>query len=76
VTLPSKVRNALFRDPALITPTQAEKVLGKDYAAIETLVDKPDKRPIIAREGDRRKTWEGRPPEAMFADESGADSDG
>jgi hypothetical protein len=50
----------------LITPTAAEKLLGEDYAKIEPLVDKPEKRPVIAPEGDRRKPWTGRPPEAMF----------
>jgi hypothetical protein len=55
----------------LVTPTQAEKMMKKEYAEIEALVDKPDKRPVVAKEGDRRKTWEGKPPEAMFEDESG-----
>jgi hypothetical protein len=50
----------------LITPTAAEKLLGDDYANVEALVDKPDRRPVVAPVGDRRKPWEGRPPEAMF----------
>ncbi len=64
----------LFKDPTLVTPTQAEKILGKDtYPQIEPLVDKPPIRPVIAKEGDRRKTWGGPPPEQMFPDmEEGA----
>jgi hypothetical protein len=50
----------------LVTPTAAEKILGGDYERIADLVDKPDKRPVIAPEGDRRKAWDGLPPEAMF----------
>jgi hypothetical protein len=60
----------------LVTPTAAEKLLGKEgYAQIEVLVNKPDKRPIVAPVGDRRKTWEGKAPEAMFEDE-GEESNG
>lgn len=60
----------LWTDPKLLTPTQAEKILGPEvYPKIEKLVIKPDKRPVIAKEGDRRKTWEGKPPEAMFPDD-------
>lgn len=59
----------------MLSPTQALKVLGKGNEGamnvLEDLIDRPPKRPIVAPEGDRRKTWEGRPPEQMFADESG-----
>jgi hypothetical protein len=55
----------------LITPTAAEKLLGEEYSTVEALVDKPDKRPVVAKVGDRRSVWQGKPPEAMFADESG-----
>jgi hypothetical protein len=69
--LRSKVlREQLFTVPSLVTPTQAEKILGENYAKIEALVDRPAKRPVVAPEGDRRSRWEGRPPEAMFDDES------
>lgn len=70
VRLPKAAREQLFTEPMLVTPTQAEKILGENYAKIEKLVDKPAKRPVVAPEGDRRKKWEGLPPEAMFADES------
>lgn len=67
--LSSRQRNALFREPTLVTPAAAEKLLGpEDYAKIKALVDKPDKRPVIAPVGDRRSAWEGRPPEQMFPD--------
>ncbi len=63
----------VWKDPNLITPTQALKVL-KDQedvlALVNPLIEAPAKRPVIAREGDRRKTWTGTPPEQMFADES------
>lgn len=50
----------------LITPTAAEKLLGDDYDSVKPLVEKPDRRPVIASEGDRRSKWTGKPPEAMF----------
>lgn len=54
----------------LITPTQALKVVGDDpiKTTLEGMITKPDKRPVIAPIGDRRKEWEGNPPEQMFAD--------
>lgn len=59
----------------ILTPTQALKVVGKNDEAtvdvLESLIDRPPKRPVVAPEGDRRKTWEGRPPEQMFDDETG-----
>jgi len=55
---------------ALVTPTQAEKILGDGYASIVDLINKPDKIPLISTgPKDRRKAWEGRAPEAMFADD-------
>lgn len=66
--LSSEQRAALWSDPKLITPTQAVKVLGADADVIAELIDTPDKRPVVAPEGDRRKAWEGRPPEQMFPD--------
>lgn len=53
----------------LLTPTQALKVVGDDedtIARLTELIIVPDKRPIVAPENDRRKTWEGKPPEQMF----------
>lgn len=58
----------------LLTPTQALLVLKKDgidgeaHALVESLVDSPEKRPVVAPVGDRRKTWTGVPPEQMFPD--------
>ncbi len=58
----------LWTDPNLVTPTQAEKLLGKEeYPKIEALVIKPDKRPVISTgPGDKRSKWASKPPEQMF----------
>jgi hypothetical protein len=52
------------------SPTQAIKALGKSNenaaAFLETLIERPEKRPVVAPEGDSRKPWTGLPPEAMF----------
>lgn len=59
----------IWKPPALLTPTAALKALADDEetkAAVETWIETPDKRPVIAPDGDRRKPWTGRPPEAMF----------
>lgn len=54
----------------LMTPTQALAALKKagvdGEALIGNLIVAPDKRPVIAPEGDRRKAWGGVPPEQMF----------
>jgi hypothetical protein len=65
----------------MVTPTQAVKIAEAnaedwDVEALQTLIDVPDKRPVVAPEGDRRKPWTGRPPEAMFDDESEGETDG
>lgn len=69
-----EVINKLWQSK-LLSPTQALKALGtgSEGAAkvLEDLIDRPEKRPIVAPEGDRRKTWEGKPPESMFDDETG-----
>lgn len=68
--LPREDNPDLWCEPKMVSPTQAEKILGKDvYPQIAELVDVPDKRPVVAKVGDRRKPWTGRPPEAMFDDE-------
>lgn len=65
-------RDELWGEPKLMSPTQALKVLGKNPPQdVLDLIVTPDKRPVIAPEGDRRKTWEGKAPEDMFDDESG-----
>lgn len=64
-------RAKLFKSPVLLTPKQAILSLGEKGKAIESLYDTPDKRPVVSTgPGDRRTKWEGRPPEAMFDDES------
>lgn len=57
----------------LLSPTQALAVLktmGIHEAdeKIGHLIDKPPVRPVVAPEGDRRKTWAGTPPEQLFPD--------
>lgn len=67
----------VWKEPTMMTPTQALKALKGDENALalaESVIVAPPKRPIIAPEGDRRKTWEGTPPEQMFADESGTET--
>lgn len=65
-TLASKL---ILTEPRLLSPAQAEKVLGDGYGRISKLVEKPDKRPVMnTGAGDRRSRWEGKPPEAMFPD--------
>lgn len=57
--------------PKLVTPTQALKVEGLTPEQVELLqrfIETPDKRPVIAPEGDRRKEWTGTPVEEMFND--------
>lgn len=64
----------VWADRKLLTPKQAMLALKGNEAALaslEGLYETPDKRPVIAPEGDRRKTWQGKAPEAMFQDESG-----
>lgn len=59
----------------LVTPKQALDILAAekaDASEVEALIEKPDVRPVIGKENDRRKAWEGKPPEAMFNDESEA----
>jgi hypothetical protein len=53
----------------LVTPTQALKILDEQEQAevnLLELIDVPDKRPVVASVDDRRKPWEGKPPEEMF----------
>jgi len=63
-------RAALLKPQVLVTPKQATVILGEKAAAIKDLYDTPEKKPVVAPEGDRRSKWEGKPPEAMFDDES------
>lgn len=59
----------VWKEPTLMTPTQALKVLGKEGPAVlEDLIEVPDRRPVVAAEGDRRSLWQGIPPEQMFPD--------
>jgi len=66
----------VWKPRSLISPTQALKLLGKNEKKIKALskwIETPDKKPVIAREGDRRKTWDGNDPDRMFTnlDEEG-----
>ena len=40
----------------IITPTQAKKLLGKDSGFIEKWIVKPEGRPVVAPESDKRKS--------------------
>ena len=66
----------LYKPKALLTPKQALTLMGEKASLIEDLIDTPDKRPVVAREGDRRKTWTGTPPEQMFTDLSDDETEG
>lgn len=57
---------AVLWSKKLLTPTQAVKILGEEAGQIADLIESPDIRPVVAPEGDRRKTWGGLPPEQMF----------
>lgn len=68
----------LWTEPQLLSPTQAlatiQKMRGKDsplLSVIEQHIIHHDKKPVVAREGDRRKPWTGKPVEDMFANEDG-----
>lgn len=69
----------IWKEPELVSPTQAIKAMAttldkptikarEEEAAkqLAELIVAPDKRPIVAPEGDRRKEWGGKPPEEMF----------
>lgn len=65
-------RAMLWTDPQLLSPTKALALFKGNEEATELLteiIEIPEKRPVVAPEGDRRKTWEGKAPEDMFSDE-------
>jgi hypothetical protein len=64
--LTPRERKQMWKEQALITPTQAIKILGEKADKIMDLIDVPDKRPVAAPVTDRRKPWAGKPPEEMF----------
>lgn len=66
----------VWKDPTLLTPTQAVKALGEQADQVAQFIYAPPKKPVIARVGDRRKTWEGRAPEDMFTVHTDADVSG
>lgn len=73
-SLDAEMRAAIWKR-SLITPKQAlgalkAKGVDEPEVALAGLIDTPAKRPVAAREGDKRKDWEGVPPEQMFNDES------
>ena len=52
----------------LVTPTAALKLLPEDKRdLLDALIDVPDKRPVGAPVTDKRKAWDGKAPEDMFA---------
>lgn len=70
-TLPSKA--PVWKPKTLVTPTQALRVIkdGRTREMIESLIDTPAKRPVVAPEHDRRRDWTGAlDPEQMFTDET------
>jgi hypothetical protein len=66
----SGATSILWTEPKLLSPTQALGVLKaekiEDTSVVENLIDKPAVRPVVAPVTDRRKAWEGVPPEQMF----------
>lgn len=64
----------VWKPSTLVTPTAALKALKKDdeaLKAIEDFIDAPPKRPVVAPEHDRRKSWEGVEADEMFEIEEG-----
>lgn len=64
----SETKKALFAPRTLVSPAAAEKILGKAFDKVTSeRVVVPEKRPVISTgPKDRRKKWEGKPPEQMF----------
>lgn len=59
---------AFFKEK-MVTPKQALTLLkteGVDDSALGDFIETFDPVPVIAPEGDRRKTWTSKPPESMF----------
>jgi hypothetical protein len=80
IGLSAEMRAAMWKDPVLRTPTQALALLKRykvpDHdRVLDQIIVVPDKRPVVAPEGDRRTPWVGRAPEDMFADESASGTD-
>jgi len=63
----------------MVTPTQALTLLKKEAkvadpdAVIGEFIVQPEKKPVAAPVDDKRKAWEGVPPEQMFKVESDAE---
>lgn len=75
--LDPQVAGALWKAPTLMSPTQALKALkaaGVSEKVLDELIVVHDKKPVVAKEGDRRSKWVDRPPEQMFDDETGSDA--
>lgn len=75
--LDPQVAATLWKSPVLMSPTQALKALkaaGVSEKVLDELIVTPDKKPVVAKEGDRRSKWVDRPPEQMFDDETGSDA--
>lgn len=61
----------IWKEPTLLSPTQALAVLGDGSGQIADWIDTPAPRPVVAPLKDRRKDWAGVPPETMFKNETG-----
>lgn len=64
----AKVIETVWQRKMLSPPQAVTALKAKGYPedTLGKFIVKPDVRPVVAREGDRRKTWTGKPPEQMF----------
>lgn len=74
VALSTEIRETLWTEPVLLSPAKALAVLKtqgieEGPEILDELIHKPDLRPVVAPVNDRRKKWEGKPPEQMFPDD-------
>lgn len=74
--LSSSQRVLLWTQPKVVSPAQALAILKKNGVedadkVLGSMIVVPEKKPVVAPVDDRRKAWEGKPPEAMFPDLEG-----
>lgn len=70
----------IYKPRSIMTPKQARTLLKEQTDALDWLsevIETHDIKPVVALDperrkarGDKRKSWNGRPPESMFADET------
>lgn len=71
----------VWAEPSLVSPTAFVKKMASEFkgtnakereaaaqAKFARLIEVPDKRPVVAPEGDRRSRWQGVAPDVMFPD--------